>query len=72
MRDPNTPNPPNGSPRTRGTIAGALVGLALFIIVFSLSDLEVGFGRATLYPIHFVFAAAVIALSVYLFSRRRQ
>jgi FtsH-binding integral membrane protein len=56
----------------RGAIVGAIAGLALFIIVFSLSDLEMGFGRASFSPIHLVFASAVILLSAYLFSRRKK
>ena len=72
MPDPSIHKPPNGSPRAHGTIVGAVVGFALFIIVFSLSDLELGVGRATLYPIHIVFASAVIILFAYLFSRRRR
>ena len=71
MRDPNAHNPPHGRPRGRGAIVGGLAGLTLFIIVFSLSDLEMGVGRATLHPVHLVFASAVVVLSVYLFSRRR-
>jgi hypothetical protein len=58
--------------RTRDAIVGALVGLALFIVVFSLSDLEMGVGRATLYPHHLVAAGVIVLLSVYLFSRRRR
>jgi hypothetical protein len=72
MSDPSIHKPPNGSPRIHGTIVGAVVGLVLFIIVLSLSDLELGVGRATLYPIHIVFGSAVIILFAYLFSRRRR
>jgi hypothetical protein len=68
MRQPNSRNRSNVV-RTRGAIAGALAGLVLFIIVFSISDLEMGVGHATLYPIHVVLAAVVILLFAYVFSR---
>jgi hypothetical protein len=58
-------------PRTRRAIVGALVGLILFVIAFAVSDLEMGIGRAELSPIHAVFAAAIVALFAYLFSRKR-
>ena len=45
---------------------------ALFTVFFAISDLEMGMGRATFYPIHLVIAVALIVLTSYLFSRRRR
>jgi hypothetical protein len=72
MENPNSDRTPNESSRTRGVIVGALAGIILFLVVFSLSDLEMGVGRASLHPIHLVFAFAVVFLFAYLFSRRKR
>ena len=56
----------------KALIAAALVGLALFIVVFSISDPEMGIGRATFYPHHLIFASAVVVLFAYIFSRRKR
>jgi hypothetical protein len=63
---------PKGSQRTRRIIIGVFAGLALFLIVFSLSDLEMGIGRASIHPIHLVFALAIVLLFVYLFRGKKQ
>jgi hypothetical protein len=71
MCSPNSRKTPIG-PRTRRAIVGAIIGLVLFIAVFSVSDLEMGIGRAELSPIHVLFAVAVVVLFAYLLGRKRR
>jgi hypothetical protein len=44
----------------------------MFLIVFGVSDMEMGFGGASLHPIVLVMGGAVTVLSAYLFGRRRK
>jgi hypothetical protein len=70
--EPNSGNSSNGDQGHGGAAIGALVGLALFVIIFSVSDLEMGLGGAAFHPIHLAFAAAVILLCAFLFRQRRR